>query len=175
MVNYNKSKNITLSVFQNAQRDVLGFFLNWPFFHRFWTIKQGMIFSTCWKFSSWVSFTIDKKLSWTFLNIFFDENNHMDKKNALHYSKINHTQYCTMKTDPIQKNQVFMNIQLHIHFWSKCLKSTILWVQRYFCNPTRWKPTAPAFQYTLTFAQYLFNSWSNMHMGQKDQHGYYVD
>ena len=42
-------------------------------------------------------------------------------------------------------------------------KKTFFWVQRYFSNPTIWKPTAPAFQNTLTFSQYIFNSRSNMH------------
>ena len=62
----------------------------------------------------------------------------------------------------LSKNQVFLKIQLHVHFWSKCQKNTIVWVQCYFSNPTIWKPMAPAFQNTITFAQYLFNSRSNM-------------
>ena len=64
----------------------------------------------------------------------------------------------------LSKNQVFLKIQLHVHFWSKCQKNTIFWVQRSFSNPIIWKPTAPAFQNTLAFAQYLLNSRSNMHM-----------
>ena len=47
-------------------------------------------------------------------------------------------------------------------FLIKVPKNTFFWVQRSFSNPTIWKPTAPAFQNTLTFAQYLFNSRSNM-------------
>ena len=41
-------------------------------------------------------------------------------------------------------------------------KKTLFWVQCYFSNPTIWKPTVPSFQNTLTFAQYLLNSRSNM-------------
>ena len=63
----------------------------------------------------------------------------------------------------LSKKKVFLKIQLHIHFLSKCQKCSISWVQCYFFNPTIWKPTTPAFQNTLTFASYLFNSTSNMH------------
>ena len=47
-------------------------------------------------------------------------------------------------------------------FLIKVAKKNNFWVQFYFSNPTSWKPTAPAFQNTLTFAVYLFNSRSNM-------------
>ena len=49
-------------------------------------------------------------------------------------------------------------------FFIKVPKNTFFLVQCYFSNPTIWKPTAPSFQNTLTFAQYLFNSRSNMRL-----------
>ena len=47
---------------------------------------------------------------------------------------------------------------------SKVPPCTIILVQDSFFNLTIWKPTAPAFQNTLTFDQYLFNSRSNFHL-----------
>ena len=41
---------------------------------------------------------------------------------------------------------------------------TIILVQDRFVNLTIWKAMAPAFQNTLTFDWYLFNSRSNLHM-----------
>ena len=43
----------------------------------------------------------------------------------------------------------FPKIQLHIHFWEKCPKSTIFSVQHCFINLTIGKPMAPAYQNTL--------------------------
>ena len=59
---------------------------------------------------------------------------------------------------------VFLKIQLHVHFWAKCQKSTLILLQHCFSNPSIWKPTAQAFQNTLTFDKYLFNSRSNFHV-----------
>ncbi len=46
---------------------------------------------------------------------------------------------------------------------SKVRPCTIILVQDRFVNLTIWKPTAQAFQNTLTFDRYLFNSMSNFH------------
>ena len=46
---------------------------------------------------------------------------------------------------------------------SKVRPCTIILVQDRFFNLTIWKPTAQAFQNTLTFDRYLFNSMSNFH------------
>ena len=63
-----------------------------------------------------------------------------------------------------KKNMVFLKIQLHIQLLSKVLPSTIFCMHHSFFNPTTGKPTAPAYQNTLTFDQYLYNSMSNMHV-----------
>ena len=47
---------------------------------------------------------------------------------------------------------------------SKVQPCTIILVQDRFFNLTIWKPTAEAFQNTLTFNWYLFNSRSNFHV-----------
>ena len=47
---------------------------------------------------------------------------------------------------------------------SKVRPCTIILVQDRFFNLTIWKPTAQAFQNTLTFDRYLFNSRSNFHV-----------
>ena len=46
---------------------------------------------------------------------------------------------------------------------SKVPPCTIILVQNWFFNLTIWKPMAQAFQNTLTFDRYLFNSMSNFH------------
>ena len=46
---------------------------------------------------------------------------------------------------------------------SKVRPCTIILVQDRFFNLTIWKPTTQAFQNTLTFDRYLFNSMSNFH------------
>ena len=104
---------------------------------------------------------LQKKYLEHFVNFFFDENHHMDNTNALHYSKICPTQYYTMKTDPFQKIRLSWKCNC-TYIFIKVPKNTILWVQHYVCNPTIWNPTAPAFQNTLTFSQYLLNLRSNM-------------
>ena len=86
----------------------------------------------------------------------------MDNTNALDYSKISHTQHCKIKTDPFQKIWFSWKSNCTYVLIKVPKKNTNLWVQRYFCNPIIWKPTVPLFQNTLTFAQYLFNSRSNM-------------
>ena len=62
----------------------------------------------------------------------------------------------------ILSKPVFLKIQLYIHFWSKCKKNK----KKNGCNATFLiqpsEANTPAFQNTLTFAEYLFNSRSNM-------------
>ena len=84
----------------------------------------------------------------------------MDNTNA----KISHTQKCMMKTDFFQKIVFFLNENPSAQTFLITVQkiTTALWVQRYLSNPTIWKPKAQAFQNSLTFAQYLFNSGSNM-------------
>ena len=67
-----------------------------------------------------------------------------------------------MKTDPFQKIRFSWKSNCTYIFDQSAKKTHFFWVQCYFSNPTIWKPTAPAFQNTLSFAQYLFNSRSNM-------------
>ena len=59
---------------------------------------------------------------------------------------------------------VFLKIQLHLQLLSKVPPSTIFLMQHRFFNPTIRKLTTTAFQNTLTFDQYLFNSRSNMNV-----------
>ena len=83
MVNYQKSQNITLSVFFQMFRVMLSYFLLLVIFcYHFWRKKnQGMILSSCSNFSPSVFFTIHQKISWNFLKHIFWWN-HMDNTNA---------------------------------------------------------------------------------------------
>ena len=136
MVNYQKSENITLNVFSIRSAWSCWIFYNCPFFYSFG--KKSVILSTCFNFLSWVSFTIHNKLSWnSFKHIFF-------------FMKITTWTIQTPRTIPklvtnniarwrqILSKPVFLKIQLHIHFWSKCQKKTFFLVQCYFSNPTIW-------------------------------------
>ena len=58
---------------------------------------------------------------------------------------------------------IFLIIQQHWHFWAKSHHTRLFWC-KVFLNLTIWKPTAHAFQNTLTFDRYLFNSRSNFHV-----------
>ena len=125
--------------------------------------KKMHNFFNMFTFSSWASFTIHKKVSWNlFKHIFFMKITAWTKQTPRTIPKLVTHTTLHKENRLIPKNQIFLKTQLHIHLWSKCPKKTIFLVQCYFSNPSIWKPTAPAFQNTLTFAQYLFNSRSNM-------------
>ena len=66
-----------------------------------------------------------------------------------------------MKTDPLQKKGFSENATAH-PFLIKVPKMHNFLGAMFLFNLTIWKPTTPAFQNTLTFASYLFNSRSNM-------------
>ena len=64
----------------------------------------------------------------------------------------------------LSKKQLFLKIQLHLHFWVKSHKAPFFTFNTIFFNKTIWQPTVPAFQNTFTFYQYRFNSRSSMHV-----------
>ena len=62
--------------------------------------------------------------------------------------KYSHTQHFTKERDTFQVNNIFfISVKKHNYFGATL-----------FFNPTLVKPTAPAYQNTLTFDQYHFNS-----------------
>ena len=96
------------------------------------------------------------------LNLFFYEYHHMDNTNAQEYSKISHTQYCTMKAVPFPENQVFLKINLHGYFLFKFQKNTTFWVQRYFSIPTILETNGPSTSEHPNIFSIPFNSRSNI-------------
>ena len=88
----------------------------------------------------------------------------MDITNDQDQSKNCQIKTVKVKRDTFQKKQVFLKIQLHVQLLSKVLPSHIFFMHHSFFNPTIGKPTAPAYQNTLTFDQYLYNSMSNIHV-----------
>ena len=66
--------------------------------------------------------------------------------------------------DTLSKKAAFPKNPTALTLLSKVPPCTIILVQDRFFNLTIWKPMAQAFQNTLTFDRYLFNSRSNFHV-----------
>ena len=95
------------AVFQNAQRDVLGFFKIYQCLICFEEKKQGIILSTWPNLSHGWTLTGCKNWSWTILSIFFWWKSLHWRYKCVGLVKISHTKHFTAKRDTFPKTWFF--------------------------------------------------------------------
>ena len=126
--------------------------------------KQGIILSTWPNLSHGWTLTGCKNWSWTSLSIIF-----LVKIIALtiqmrRTSKKSATQNISRQKETLSQKLGFSENPTALTLLSKVPPCRIILVQNWFFNLTIWKPMAQAFQNTLTFDQYRFNSRSNFYV-----------
>ena len=106
---------------------------------------------------------MDKKLSWNKLKLFLMKITTWTIQTPRTIPKLVTQHNIARWKQTLSVKSGFPQNPIACTFFIKVLKKNFF-VKHYFSNPSIWKPTAQAFQNTITFAQYLFNSRSNMHV-----------